>query len=166
MKDILQEFENLKFKRSKIYIFIMLLYVTISLIVIPFIIIQINSIVEKGQFVDNGIFILGLAGILLIVTFYLIIKITKSGWLLLTLVSGLLWGFFAKIIFFYVASKWQIISILNTSLAAFIFLATTMLLSVLYLSKTRKHFNIDISFLTISLFLNILIIFITLFSFS
>lgn len=167
MKDILQEFENLEFKKSKIYITIILLLVSISLIVIPFIIVQIiNSASDKDQFFDSGIDILVVAGILLLTTLYLVIKSKKSGWLLLTLVSGLLWSFSTKIMFLYVTSKWEIRSVLNTSLPAYIFLATTTLLSILYLSKTRNHFKIDITFIAISLFVNILIIFITLFSFS
>ncbi len=167
MKNLLQEFENIELRKSKIVLSINLLYISICLIVIPFIIFQIYyEFTDDDSTINGGTYVLLVGVVILLTTLYFTIKIKKAGWLLLTLISGLLWGFLAKFVFFYITSEWEITSALNTSLVVFLFLATSALLFILYLTKTRKLFKIDITFIAISIIVNLLVNFIVLLAFS
>ena len=166
MENLLQEFENIDPSKSKILFSIKLLFTSIWLLAFIYIVNDIYYDFKYNTTIDSNTFEPFVVCILLLAIHYLILKIKKTGWLLLTFVIGLLWSFFAKIMFFYITSKWEIESFLNTFLCCYIFLASTALLTILYLKKARNLFKIGITLSTISVYINILIIFIVLSTFD
>ncbi len=167
MNNLLQEFEYLQAKKNKITLTIISLYVAICLIIISFILLMIfKSFANDDSFLDTGFYILLVSLIIFLTTLYLITRIKKSGWLLLAVITAILWGFSAKIVYFYLTSTWEIVSILNALLFAFVLLASSVLLALLFLPLTLKMYKIDITIITISIFINILAICAILISFE
>ena len=167
MNNLLQEFENLQPKKSKIILTIIFLYAAICMTIISFLLWAIyRSFIYDDSDLNIGVYFLSVVLILFSTTLYLLTKNKKSGWFFLAVITSILWCISAKIVFFILNATWESVSNLNTILISFVLVASSVILTLLYLPRTLKTYKIDETVITISIIINLLTIWVTLIYFE